>query len=144
MSDGSPRRRVATRRYQRTGQHFYEPLGDDIRLDMVLIPGGSFLMGAPEGEEGAYSAEHPQHAVTVLEFFLGRTPVTQAQWRMVAGYDQVEQKLDPAPSRFKGGDRPVERVSWDDAQEFCKRLSNHTDRCSKSPRSLRSSSARSS
>ena len=128
MPDGSPRRRVATRRYQRTGQHFYEALGNDIQLDMVLIPGGSFLMGSAEGEEGSYEAEYPQHEVTVPEFFFGRYPVTQKQWRIVAGYDQGARELDPAPSRFEGGDRPVEQVSWDDAQEFCKRLSNHTGR----------------
>ena len=133
MPDGSPRRRVATRRYQRTGQHFYESLGDDVRLDMVLIPAGSFLMGSAEGEESSYEDEYPQHEVTVPEFFLGRTPVTQAQWRVVAGYDQVDRELKLAPSRFEGGDRPVERVSWDDAQEFCKRLSNHTNRVYRLP-----------
>jgi formylglycine-generating enzyme required for sulfatase activity len=61
--------------------------------------------------------------VSVPEFCLGRYPVTQAQWRVVAGYEQIEQKLDPDPSRFKGDNRPVEQVSWDDAQEFCRRLS---------------------
>ena len=128
MPDGSPRRRVATRTYQRTGQHFYEPLGNDTQLDMVLIPVGRFLMGSVEGEEGAYEDEYPQHEVTVPQFFLGRYPITQAQWRTVASYDQVDQKLNPDPSDFKGANRPVENVSWDDAQEFCKRLSNHTQR----------------
>ena len=128
MPTEAPNRRVATRTYQRTGQHFYEPLGNDTQLDMVLIPGGSFLMGSVEGEEGAFEREYPQHEVTVPQFFLGRYPITQAQWRVVASYDQVNQKLTPDPSRFKGANRPVEQVSWDDAQEFCKRLSNHTGR----------------
>ena len=125
MPEESPRR-VATRTYQRTGQHFYEPLGDDIQLDMVLIPAGTFMMGSAADEKEAYPDEYPEHEVVVPEFFMGRTPVTQIQWRVVAGYEPVDHQLEPAPSYFKGGDRPVEQVNWDDAQEFCKRLTNRT------------------
>ena len=91
-------------------------------LEMLEIPGGTFLMGAPKTEQESSSFERPQHSVTLPSFYLGRYPVTQAQWRVVAGWDKIDRVLDPDPSRFKGADRPVERVSWEDAVEFCHRL----------------------
>ncbi|MCC5897267.1 MAG: formylglycine-generating enzyme family protein [Phormidium sp. BM_Day4_Bin.17] len=117
------------RRRPRTAWQYYEELAEGVRLEMVQIPGGSFLMGAAEGEENADDAEYPQHPVTVDEFFLGKYPVTQAQWRAVAtGLPKIEHDLDPDLSRFKGETRPVERVSWDEAVEFCRRLSQATGR----------------
>jgi formylglycine-generating enzyme required for sulfatase activity len=101
----------------------------DLSLEMVSIPGGTFLMGSPETEPGRQNREGPQHEVTVPKFFIGRYSVTQAQWHFVAeNLPQVKRELNPAPSRFKGEDLPVERVSWDDAVEFCDRLSIHTQR----------------
>jgi formylglycine-generating enzyme required for sulfatase activity len=94
-------------------------------LDMLAIPGGKFLMGASNNETGN-SREKPQHWVTVPPFFLGRVPVTQAQWRFIAGLRKVDRDLSSNPSRFKGDDLPVEQVSWNDAVEFCARLSRHT------------------
>jgi formylglycine-generating enzyme required for sulfatase activity len=111
------------RRYKRTNKGFYEELGEGVRLTMMQIPAGRFVMGAPEGEEESLDDERPQHEVSVAEFFMGRYPVTQAQWRAVAGYKQEALELDPEPSKFKGDNRPVENVSWDEAQEFCRRLS---------------------
>jgi formylglycine-generating enzyme required for sulfatase activity len=64
--------------------------------------------------------------VTLGAFFLGQTPITQAQWRLVANWQKVEQDLKPDPSHFKGANRPVEQVSWWDAVEFCRRLSHRT------------------
>jgi formylglycine-generating enzyme required for sulfatase activity len=64
--------------------------------------------------------------VTLGSFFLGQTPITQAQWRLVAGWQKLELDLEPDPSHFKGANRPVERVSWFDAIEFCRRLSQRT------------------
>ncbi len=96
---------------------------DLIPLEMIAIPGGSFTMGAPESESESGNDERPQHEVTLQPFYLGRHLVTQAQWRVVAGYDRIEQDLDPDPSNFKGANRPVESMSWEDAQEFCRRLS---------------------
>ncbi|MFM6777073.1 MAG: formylglycine-generating enzyme family protein [Dolichospermum sp.] len=99
---------------------------EDLELEMVLIPGGTFLMGSPENEEGSMNSERPQHQVTIKPFSMGKYPVTQKQWRAVAELPQVNQKLQPNPSRFKRANRPVEQVSWHDAIEFCARLSNYT------------------
>jgi formylglycine-generating enzyme required for sulfatase activity len=109
--------------YQRTNKSYTEDLGSGVKLTMMLIPAGEFMMGAPEDEPESQDRERPQHPVQVSQFLLGRYSVTQAQWRVVAGYEQIDKKLNPAPSRFKGDNRPVECVSWDDAQEFCRRLS---------------------
>ena len=96
-------------------QHFTEKLGNDINLEMIAIPGGKFMMGSPEGEgEGN---ERPQHEVTVQAFYMGKYPITQAQYQKVMGKNT---------SYFKGDYRPVESVSWDEAVEFCQRLSHQT------------------
>jgi formylglycine-generating enzyme required for sulfatase activity len=100
--------------------------GEAVGLEMLLIPGGSFMMGAPESEPESPDVERPQHEVTLESFYLGRYAVTQAQWREVANYPVIERELDPDLSNFKGDNRPVEQVSWDDAQEFCRRLSART------------------
>jgi formylglycine-generating enzyme required for sulfatase activity len=111
-----------------TIHYFTEDLGDEMGLDMVLIPAGRFEMGSPEDELERQNDEGPQHTVTVPAFFMGRTPITQAQWRKVAKFPKVKIELKEKPSRFKGDNRPVEQVSWDDATEFCVRLSRHTQR----------------
>ncbi|MBT9312545.1 SUMF1/EgtB/PvdO family nonheme iron enzyme [Leptothoe kymatousa] len=87
-------------------------LGKGVILELVHIPGGTFLMGSPEGERD--ENEQPQHQVKVPEFWMGKYPVTQTQYRAVIGEN---------PSRFKGGDRPVESVSWNDAIQFCSQAS---------------------
>jgi formylglycine-generating enzyme required for sulfatase activity len=110
-----------------------EDLGNDIQLDMMLIPGGTFLMGSPESEEGRYSDESPQHEVTIEPFFMGKYQVTQEQWRFVAQLPQVNRELEQDPSYFKGDNRPVEQVSWEDAVEFCDRLSQYTGRTYRLP-----------
>ena len=113
---------------------------EHLPLEMVLIPAGDFMMGSPEGEIGrdvygrfndslkGVDVEGPQHQVTLPSFFIGRYPITQAQWRAVVSLPMVRQELDPAPSNFKGDNRPVEQVSWLDATEFCVRLQRHTKR----------------
>jgi len=95
---------------------------------MVLIPGDSFLMGSPEDELEHSDSESPQHSVNIQQFCMSKYPVTQAQWKAVAALPQVNIELEPDPSSFKGDKRPVERVSWYDAVEFCDRLSSHTKR----------------
>ncbi|MCL1472928.1 SUMF1/EgtB/PvdO family nonheme iron enzyme [Argonema antarcticum] len=102
-------------------------------LEMVYIPGGSFTMGSPETEKDSYDDEKPQHPVTIKPFLMGKYPVTQAQWKAVAALPQINRELDPDPSKFKGDDRPVEMVSWDDAVEFCHRLSQYSHKTYRLP-----------
>ena len=97
-------------------------------IDLIRIPSGRFLMGSPADELGRYEKEGPQHGVELKSFFMSRTPITQSQWREVARMPQIERELKEDPSSFKGGNRPVENVSWYDAMEFCSRLSHHTGR----------------
>ncbi len=89
---------------------FKEDLGNGVTLEMVKIPGGTFTMGSPAEEVGRRNSQEPQHKVTVSEFFMGKYEVTQAQYEAV---------MDRNPSNFKGENRPVEKVSWNDAVEFC-------------------------
>lgn len=110
-------------------QYFTEDLGNVVGLDMVYIPGGSFMMGSPDKErksDWSKEKESPQHKVTVQPFFMGKFQITQAQWRAIASLPKVKVDLKPEPSNFKGDELPVEQVSWDDAVEFCQRLSNAT------------------
>ncbi len=97
---------------------FVEDLGNGMTLEMVQIPGGTFMMGSPEGEAGRYPNESPQHQVKVPGFFMGKYEITQAQYQAIMG---------EKPSNFIGEKRPVEQVSWDEAVEFCKKLSQKTN-----------------
>ena len=105
---------------------YREDLGEGVALTMVKIPAGSFLMGSPKAEPERLEREGPQHEVTLGSFFMAQTPITQAQWRAVAGWQKVERDLKLDPSAFKGANRPVEQVSWFDALEFCRRLNQRT------------------
>jgi formylglycine-generating enzyme required for sulfatase activity len=123
---------------QATG--FIQDLANDTQLEMMLIPGDTFIMGSPPEELEHRDRESPQHSVTVQPFFMGKYQVTQAQWRFVAQLPQVNKELDPEPSNFKGdgstsltNNRPVEQVSWKDAVEFCDRLSQYTGRTYRLP-----------
>ncbi|WNZ48023.1 formylglycine-generating enzyme family protein [Leptolyngbya boryana CZ1] len=113
---------------RRPGQASYyrEELAEDVFLDMVSIPGGTFWMGAGEGELEARDNEKPRHQVTVEPFFMGKFAVTQAQWKAIAQLPKINRDLNPDPSKFKGKNRPVERISWEDAIEFCDRLNRKT------------------
>ncbi|MEM1240397.1 MAG: formylglycine-generating enzyme family protein [Cyanobacteria bacterium P01_H01_bin.26] len=125
---------VTINKSQGQNQYYEEPIAPDVRpLEMMRIPAGTFLMGAPEDELERQSTEGPQHEVRVSQFFMAKYPVTQAQWRAVAAMPQVDRELEIDPSRFKGAVRPVEKVSWEDALEFCVRLSAHTSRSYRLP-----------
>ncbi len=102
-----------TRRAKNT-QYVYE-LGKGVRLELVHIPAGEFMMGSPATEKGRYDDEGPQHKVKIARpFAMGKYPITQAQYEAIMGKN---------PSHFKGAQRPVETVSWDECNEFRKRLS---------------------
>jgi formylglycine-generating enzyme required for sulfatase activity/subtilisin family serine protease len=94
-------------------QQYEVSLGGGVKLEMVVIPLGSFTMGSPAGESERVANEGPQRTVNVNKFVMGKYEVTQAQWRAVMG---------TSPSSFTGDSLPVEQVSWDDAKEFCRRL----------------------
>jgi formylglycine-generating enzyme required for sulfatase activity/predicted Ser/Thr protein kinase len=119
-------------RTRRQAEFFPEDLGDGLMLEMVSIPGGTFLMGSPDYESGRYDNRYgnqsPRHRVKVEPFFMGKYAVTQAQWKAVALLPKVSRDLNPDPSGFKGANRPVENVLWEDAMEFCARLSKKTGR----------------
>ncbi len=74
-------------------------------------------MGSPESESVRIDTESPQHQVTVPSFYLGKYPITQAQYQAIMGQN---------PSHFQGSDLPVERVTWSDAVEFCQKLAQKT------------------
>ena len=100
-----------------------EDLGDGIKLEMVHIPPGSFMMGSPSGEGN--DNERPQHQVTFTQpFYIGKYPITQEQWQAVMGNN---------PSNFKGAKRPVENVSWNDAVSFCQKLWEKTGKTYRLP-----------
>ncbi|MEA5595700.1 SUMF1/EgtB/PvdO family nonheme iron enzyme [Rivularia sp. UHCC 0363] len=103
-----------------------EDLKNNTTLDMVVIPGGSFMMGTPKDEKNRMDNESPQHQVTVQSFLMGKYPVTQAQWKAVAALPKINRDLKLEPSKFKGNHLPIEQVSWYDAVEFCDRLSQYT------------------
>ncbi len=94
-----------------------EDLGNGITLEMVYIPGGTFIMGAPINENGSSNDEYPQHQVSIKPVWFSKYPITQAQWQAMMGKN---------PSNFQGTNRPVEQVSWHDAINFCQRLSEKT------------------
>ena len=87
-------------------------LGSGVKLEMIAIPGGSFLMGSED-----FTNTKPVHKVALLPFHIGKFQVTQAQWKAV---------MKTNPSHFKGDNLPVEQVSWDDAVSFCEKLSKQT------------------
>ncbi|MFM7407520.1 MAG: SAV_2336 N-terminal domain-related protein [Cuspidothrix sp.] len=126
LNIGKPQLNI--KRQPQQAEYFPEKLGDHLTLEMVSIPGDTFMMGSPPQELERRNSESPQHTVTVQPFFMGKYQVTQAQWRFVAELPQVNRELNPDPANFKGDNRPVERVSWYDAVEFCTRLSNYTKR----------------
>jgi formylglycine-generating enzyme required for sulfatase activity len=91
-------------------------LNDPLAGTFILVKGGTFTMGCTSEQSDCSSDERPAHQVTLSNYYIGETEVTQAQWRSVMGSN---------PSRFSGCDAcPVEQVSWNDVQEFISRLNN--------------------
>jgi formylglycine-generating enzyme required for sulfatase activity len=103
------------------GQGWTELLTD---MEFVWVPGGCFQMGSPASEEDRGSNE-TQHEVCVDGFWMGKTEVTQGQWQKIMGSN---------PSRFKNGDNyPVEQVSWNDAQEYIRKLGSRSGKSFRLP-----------
>jgi len=104
-------------RTKKTANQYIEDLGQGLMLEMVEVPSGTFTMGSPSSEANRDSDEDPQHQVNIESFYLGKYEVTQAQYQAIMGNN---------PSSFKGDNLPVEQVSWNEAIEFCKKLSEKT------------------
>ena len=142
-------------RQQLQANQFIEELAPDINLEMVSIPGGTFMMGSDEeavdqafaeakrynkdAKREWFTRELPQHKVTVSPFYLGKFTITQEQWRVISADKtlKVARDLESAPAYFKdkpdSAQRPVEQVSWEDAEEFCARLAKKTGRAYRLP-----------
>jgi formylglycine-generating enzyme required for sulfatase activity len=114
-----------------------QELGAGVSLRLIQVPAGQFLMGSPADEPQRFEDEGPQHRVRLPGFLMAQMPITQAQWRQVASWQERKperwgRQLNPNPSRFSkqadSDQRPVEQVSWLDAMEFCHRLSQRTGR----------------
>jgi formylglycine-generating enzyme required for sulfatase activity len=104
---------------------------DKFGIEMIAVEGGTFWMGAqktdpnaPNYDTDAYDGESPVHKVTLSDYYIGKYPVTQAQWKAVMGSN---------PSNFKGDNLPVEEVSWDDVQEFIRKLNAQTGKSYRLP-----------
>ncbi len=90
-------------------------VANSIGMELVFIPPGEFLMGSPSAELGRDEDERHRPVRLTKGFYMGTTEVTQSQWSAVMGDN---------PSKWKGDDLPVEQISWEDAWEFCHRLSD--------------------
>jgi formylglycine-generating enzyme required for sulfatase activity len=89
-------------------------LGKGVKLELVLVPAGEFMMGSPDSDRDAYGDEKPRHKVRITRpFYLGKYPVTQEQWESLMGDN---------PSKFKGPKNPVEQVTWNYCQAFVDKL----------------------
>lgn len=96
-----------------------------VSFTMIAVEGGTFNMGAqnidPDGinyDEEAWDREAPVHSVTLSDYYIGETEVTQELWQAVMGYN---------PSHFSGAQKPVEQISWYDCQNFINQLNQLTD-----------------
>lgn len=131
-----PKTRILIKKRKQTVQYYTEQLVDGVGLDMALIPAGQFWMGLPVGEleqdldgeleqdlvnelvdelEQHLEQEGPQHLVTMPEFFMGRYPITQGQWKaVVENTEPIAKDLNPEPSHFSNGyDRGIGGMASD-------------------------------
>jgi formylglycine-generating enzyme required for sulfatase activity len=126
---------------KKSGSYFVERLQEGVpALELVSIPGGSFMMGGSEEDPDSFrqrptsqirkheleEREYPSHRVSLKPFYISRYPITQSQWKAVEKYPKIDREIHPNPSQFEGENHPVNCIDWDDAQEFCKRLSART------------------
>ncbi|NDJ19261.1 formylglycine-generating enzyme family protein [Myxacorys almedinensis] len=115
------------KRCQSQAQFFEEKLNDEVVLEMVLIPGGKFLMGSPESEDKRIDIER-QHWVTVNSFWMSKYPITVTQWEAFFGYPKGSLNIKWNCYGDHCGDYPMRWVSWFQAVSFYKQLSQKTNR----------------
>jgi len=121
----NPSTQPARRPSTRPARDLTLALADKVTLKLVLIPAGKFMMGSPVNEPGRDFDEGPRRMVTVTRpFYMGVYEVTQEQYECVMGKN---------PSHFNGAVNPVEMVSWNDAMEFCRKLSAKSGRTVRLP-----------
>ena len=96
-----------------------------VTFNMMYVDGGTFIMGATDGQGAAYSNETPTHSVTLSSYYIGQMEVTQALWRAVMGYNH--------PSEYSGDSLPVETVNWDSVQIFLAKLNALTGKTFRLP-----------
>ena len=95
-----------------------------LTFNMIKVDGGTFTMGATSEQKKPDKDEKPKHQVTLSSYYIGETEVTQALWKAVMGNN---------PSRFKGDNLPVEKVSWEDCQTFIGKLNGLTGKSFRLP-----------
>jgi formylglycine-generating enzyme required for sulfatase activity len=110
-----------------------QDLGEGVVLDLVQIPAGDFDQGAVEGEIQREPDESPRHRVRLDAFYMGCYEVTQQQWAVVAKMPKVALELPLKPWAVDGAELPAQGISWDQAQEFCRRLSHGAQRVFRLP-----------
>ncbi len=103
-------------------------LGKGVKLELVRIPAGSFVMSSSQGEDGHRDNENQVRITISKPFYLGKYEVTQAQWQAVMGNN---------PSKFKGNKLPVENVSWNDAMAFCAKLTERERAAKRIPENMK-------
>jgi formylglycine-generating enzyme required for sulfatase activity len=91
-------------------------------MEFVLVPGGCYRMGDTFGDGS--SDEKPVHEVCIDDFYMGKYEVTQGQYQAITGSN---------PSHFKGSDRPVEKVSWNDARDYIRKLNQRSGKTYRLP-----------
>ncbi len=109
-------------------QGFAEKVEGAEAIELVQLPGGEYTMGVPELEPESQPEEGPPHTVKLQPFFIGRREITQEQWKAVAHLPQVKTPMVEEPSESRGDLLPVDSVSYEDVQEFCRRLSKFSKR----------------
>lgn len=133
--DVPPDTKEAKKRQNQTARYLGLPvkkidLGNGITMEFVFIPAGEFMMGSPSNERGLNSDEGPQHRVRISKgFYMGQTEVTQGQYRAVMGSEPWSGKSYVQQSY----NNPAVYVSWDDALEFCKKLTQKESRTYRLP-----------
>lgn len=115
--DQTPSERISEKEVESYDNKTVFTVDDKVSFTMIRVDGGTFTMGGFEDDEDAYAHERPRHEVSVSTFLMGETQVTQELWEAVMGDN---------PSNFKGNNKPVELVSWNDCQTFIKKLNEKT------------------